>query len=85
MKKNFLKKLMVPIIVGLVVVISITPVSAAVRNVDTTPVITQNEVESGIQDNSNELPDEFIVRDQISPSEPVNQERQLLKSAILGL
>ncbi|AIS63318.1 hypothetical protein [Listeria ivanovii] len=75
---------MVPIIVGLVVVISITPVSTAVRNVDTTPVITQNEVESGIQDNSNELPDEFIVRDQISPSEPVNQERKLLKSASLG-
>ncbi|ARM73468.1 hypothetical protein LMxysn_1833 [Listeria monocytogenes] len=62
----------------------ITHVSAAVRNIDTTPVITQKEVESGIQDNNDELPNEFIVRDQISPSEPVNQERQLLKSASLG-
>ncbi|WP_235008330.1 hypothetical protein [Listeria monocytogenes] len=30
------------------------------------------------------LPDEFIVRDQISPSMPVNQERPLLRSATLG-
>lgn len=69
-----------PIIVALLVLTPITHVSAAVRNVDTTLVITQDEVESGIQDNS----DEFIVRDQISPNEPVSQERQLLKSASLG-
>ncbi|MBC1485053.1 hypothetical protein HB897_02260 [Listeria seeligeri] len=84
MKKVFFKYVMLPIVVGLVVTIPITPADAAVRNVDTTPVITQNEVESGIQDNSDELPDEFIVREQISPSEPINQERQLLKSATLG-
>ncbi|EPH4371735.1 hypothetical protein ACS1MJ_000477 [Listeria monocytogenes] len=54
---------MAPIIVVLLVLTPITHVSAAVRNVDTTPVITQDEVESGIQDNSDELPDEFIVRD----------------------
>ncbi|EAD5730190.1 hypothetical protein H4905_002897 [Listeria monocytogenes] len=84
MKKSFLKHVVAPIIVGLLVITPITHVSAAVRNVDTTPVITQKEVESGIQDNNNELPDEFIVRDQVNSSEPVNQERQLLKSASLG-
>ncbi|EOD9342491.1 hypothetical protein ACL8F7_001025 [Listeria monocytogenes] len=84
MKKTFLKHVVAPIIVALLVLTPITHVSAAVRNVDTTPVITQDEVESGIQDNSDELPDEFIVRDQISPNEPVSQERQLLKSASLG-
>ncbi|WP_235007113.1 hypothetical protein [Listeria monocytogenes] len=84
MKKTFLKHVVAPIIVALLVLTPITHVSAAVRNVDTTPVIAQDEVESGIQDNSDELPDEFIVRDQISPNEPVSQERQLLKSASLG-
>ncbi|EAF8201973.1 hypothetical protein [Listeria monocytogenes] len=84
MKKTFLKHVAASIIVVLLVLTPITHVSAAVRNVDTTPVITQDEVESGIQDNSDELPDEFIVRDQISPNEPVSQERQLLKSASLG-
>ncbi|EPP0903368.1 hypothetical protein ACY3DP_000459 [Listeria monocytogenes] len=73
MKKTFLKHVVAPIIVALLVLTPITHVSAAVRNVDTTPVITQDEVESGIQDNSDELPDEFIVRDQISPNEPVSQ------------
>ncbi|MBC2266621.1 hypothetical protein HCB38_02160 [Listeria sp. FSL L7-0083] len=84
MKKFFSKHLMGLIIVGLLVISPITHVSAAVRNIDTTPVITQKEVESGIQDNSDQLPDEFIVRDQTSSNESFNQEKQLLKSASLG-
>ncbi|EKP7339238.1 hypothetical protein P3888_001615 [Listeria monocytogenes] len=84
MKKTVLKPVMVSIIVGLLVITPITHVSAAVKDVDVTPILTQKEVESGVQDNRNELPDEFIVRDQISPSMPVNQERPLLRSAALG-
>ncbi|MBC2140576.1 hypothetical protein [Listeria innocua] len=84
MKKTILKPVMVSIIVGLSVITPITHVSAAVKDVDVTPILTQKEVESGVQDNSNELPDEFIVKDQISPSMPVTQERPLLRSATLG-
>ncbi|EAG4503515.1 hypothetical protein CBM20_02025 [Listeria monocytogenes] len=84
MKKTVLKPVMVSIIVGLLVITPITHVSAAVKDVDVTPILTQKEVESGVQDNRNELPDELIVRDQISPSMPVNQERPLLRSATLG-
>ncbi|TYV00325.1 hypothetical protein [Listeria monocytogenes] len=84
MRKTVLKPVMVSIIVGLSVITPITHVSAAVKDVDVTPILTQKEVESGVQDNSNELPDEFIVKDQISPSMPVNQERPLLRSVTLG-
>ncbi|MBC1339533.1 hypothetical protein [Listeria innocua] len=84
MRKTVLKPVMVSIIVGLSVITPITHVSAAVKDVDVTPILTRKEVESGVQDNSNELPDEFIVKDQISPSMPVNQERPLLRSATLG-
>ncbi|EAE8347077.1 hypothetical protein BOQ23_09145 [Listeria monocytogenes] len=84
MKKPFLKHALVPMIIGILIVTPITHVSATVRNVDTTPVLTQKDVESSVQDNSNQLPNEFIVRDQIISSEPVKKERKLLKSASLG-
>ncbi|WP_260490492.1 hypothetical protein [Listeria innocua] len=80
-----MKKQLVMVIMSCLVLGNIAPmVSVAVKDVDVTPILTQKEVESGVQDNSNELPDEFIVKDQISPSMPVNQERPLLRSATLG-
>ncbi|MBC1353733.1 hypothetical protein HB837_15070 [Listeria innocua] len=80
-----MKKQLVMVIMSCLVLGNIAPmVSVAVKDVDVTPILTQKEVESGVQDNSNELPDEFIVKDQISPSVPVNQERPLLRSATLG-
>ncbi|WP_235008329.1 hypothetical protein [Listeria monocytogenes] len=50
MKKTVLKPVMVSIIVGLLVITPITHVSAAVKDVDVTPILTQKEVESGVQD-----------------------------------
>lgn len=50
MKKTVLKPVMVSIIVRLLVITPITHVSAAVKDVDVTPILTQKEVESGVQD-----------------------------------
>lgn len=78
MRKNFLMKVIIPLLVGFLIITPTAHVSAAEEKIGTSPILTQSEVENSVQCSSEALSTEFIVKDQNIPN---SQERPLLKSA----